>query len=86
MRNCKKCDIEHWCENKNKDLCVMELKKGDKIKFVDSNEPNPYKAEYIATVTEVTKTQNVGFEGWGINGIYVTNVEYCSHRQSEIRR
>lgn len=53
----------------------MELKKGDKIKFVDSNEPNPYKAEYIATVTEVTKTQNVGFEGWGINGIYVTNIQ-----------
>lgn len=28
-RNCNKCDIEHWCENKNKEICVMELEKGD---------------------------------------------------------
>ena len=75
MRNCKKCDIEQWCEDKDKDLCVMELKKGDKIKFIDSNESNPNKAEYISTVTEVTKTQNVSFEGWGINGIYITNIQ-----------
>lgn len=73
-------------KTKIKTFVLWSLKKEIKSNFVDSNEPNPYKAEYIATVTEVTKTQNVGFEGWGINGIYVTNVEYCSHRQSEIRR
>ena len=53
-RNCKKCDIEHWCQNKDKEICVMELKKGDKITFLDSN-IGKFES---GTVTEISKTQN----------------------------
>lgn len=71
IKNCEKCDIENWCENKEKELCVMMLKPGDKIKFIDSNSGK----EYTDIVKEITKTQNVDFQDWGINGVYVTNIE-----------
>ena len=32
-RNCKKCDIEPWCENKNKSVCVMELSPGWRLPY-----------------------------------------------------
>lgn len=80
-RNCKKCDIEPWCENKNKSVCVMELSPGDVISFIDSNISHK---EENCVVHSVSKTQNVSFgerlkdgtikETWGINGIYITEI------------
>ena len=74
-RNCKKCDIEPWCENKNKSVCVMELSPGDVISFIDSN---------ISHKEENCIVQNVSFgkrlkdgtikETCGINGIYITKI------------
>lgn len=81
MRNCKKCDIEHWCENKDKPLCVMELEPGDTITFFD---PNGGVLEEHHTVMEVNERQNITFgekqndgsykETWGINGIFITDI------------
>lgn len=80
-RNCKKCDIEPWCENKNKSVCVMELSPGDVISFIDSNISHK---EENCIVHSVSETQNVSFgkrlkdgtikETCGINGIYITKI------------
>lgn len=86
VRNCKKCDIEPWCVNKDKSVCVMELEAGDIITCTITDPVgNLSSIEKHCTVIEVTKTQNLRFgkllkdgayeDTWGIDGIFVTDIK-----------
>lgn len=78
MHDCKNCIYgekpELGCSNRKDAICVKELKIGDKIEFFDicGN------VIEVATIKGISKTLNFDFEergGWGINGLYVTNIK-----------
>ena len=83
-RNCNKCDMSYWCQNKSKKVCNMELKEGDIINFVDWNSGKNVLWEN-QTITERIWNGNLSFidltnmEEWGINGIFVTDIKIVGH-------
>lgn len=77
MHDCKNCIYggkpELGCSNREEDICVKELKVGDKIEFFD---PCGNVTE-VATIKGISKTLNLEFEegDWFINGLYVTKIK-----------
>ena len=76
MHDCKHCIYgvkpKLGCSNREEEICLKELKVGDKIQFYD-----PYNSKVTETeiIREITKTLNLTFDGWGINGAFVTKIK-----------